>query len=174
MASNSIATRALTYRDPTISAAAEVQLRRNRQRSLDSLVNQAEETSDAATRITQIDRNTADSFRAAQNAADQQNAANQTAEDSDQADQLSLSASGNARYQQSADQEDQSQNDNTVGSEQHQQTATFTTQRIAQENFGIGLHVPPLQPADEAYRRAGAEPPLITEEAGSALFAVAV
>jgi hypothetical protein len=172
MASNSIATRALTYRDPTISAAAEVQLRRNRQRSLDSLVNQAEETSDAATRITQIDRNTADSFRAAQNAADQQSAANQTAEDSDQADQLS--ASGNARYQKSADQEDQSQNDNTVGSEQHQQTATFTTQQIAQENFGIGLHVPPLQPADEAYRRAGAEPPLITEEAGSALFAVAV
>lgn len=174
MASNSLTTRALTYRDPTVTAAAEVQLRRNRQRSLDSLVNQAEETSDAATRVTQIDRNAADSFRAAQNAADQQNASNQTAEDSDQADQLSLSASGKARYQQPSAQDDQGQNDNTTDTEQHQQTATFTTQQIAQEHLGIGLHMPPLQPADEAYRRAGAEPPLVTEEADSTLFALAV
>jgi hypothetical protein len=174
MASNSLTTRALTYRDPTVTAAAEVQLRRNRQRSLDSVVNQAEETSDAATRVTQIDRNAADSFRAAQNAADQQNASNQTAEDSDQADQLSLSASGKARYQQSSAQDDQGQNDNTTDTEQHQQTATFTTQQIAQEHLGIGLHTPPLQPADEAYRRAGAEPPLVTEEAKPTLFAVAV
>ena len=174
MASDSLTTRALTYRDPTVTAAAEAQLRRNRQRSLDSLVNQAEETSDAATRVTQIDRNAADSFRTAQNAADQQNAPNQTAEDSDQADQLSLAASGNTRYRQDSVQDDPAQNDNADDAGQPQQTATFTTQQIAQEHLGIGLHMLPLRPADEAYRRAGAEPPLVTEDADPTLFAVAV
>ena len=38
--------------------------------------------------------------------------------------------------------------------------ATFLAQLISQEQLGQGLHAPPLQAADIAYRRAGGEPTL--------------
>jgi hypothetical protein len=38
--------------------------------------------------------------------------------------------------------------------------ATFLAQLISQEQLGQGLHAPPLQAADVAYRRAGGEPRL--------------
>lgn len=38
--------------------------------------------------------------------------------------------------------------------------ATFLAQLISQEQLGQGLHAPPLQAADIAYRRAGGEPRL--------------
>jgi len=174
MANTSLTTRALTYRDPTVSAAAEVQLRRSRQRSLDSLVDQAEQTSDAATRVTQLDRHKADTFRAAQDAADQATGEHNTAIDSQTDPDVALSGSAGTRNQQRAVQDEDQTSGETADTEQPQPTATFTTQQIAQEQLGIGLHMPPLQPADEAYRRAGAEPPLVTERVNPALFAVAV
>jgi hypothetical protein len=52
--------------------------------------------------------------------------------------------------------------------------APYATQVLAQEYLGDGLYIPPLQPADEAYRRAGAEPPLISENAASSVMRFAV
>jgi hypothetical protein len=172
MANTSITTKALTYRDPTVSAAAAVQLRRNRQQSFDALVNQAEQTSDAASRITQLDRNKADSFQAAQDAADQTAEENSTTQN--RRDAVSLSASTDTDGHQPAVNDDDQEQSETAETGQSHQTAAFSAQQIAQEQLGIGLHLPPLQPADEAYRRAGAEPPLVTEDAASTLFAVAV
>jgi hypothetical protein len=173
MADSNITTRALTYRDPTVSAAAEVQLRRNRQRSLDALVDQAEQTSSSAERVAQLDRNREDSFRTAKNAADQQtddsNAAAQ--QQTDETSTALTSFAGNLRQALQGNQQD---TEESGRAEAGQPTVAFTAQQIAQEQLGGGLHVPPLQPADEAYRRAGAEPPLVTEQASPTVLAVAV
>lgn len=167
MADTIISTRALTYRDPTISAAAEIQLRRNRQRSFDALVDQAQRTADAAAQVSDLEQSRADGFRAAKDAADQSNSAAEQ-----QTEQAALAGS-RAGVQTDNPAAAQGSGD-TTGTAQTQPTVTFTTQQIAQEQLGTGLHVPPLQPADEAYRRAGAEPPLPSEDSQPSLFALAV
>ncbi|HVJ35140.1 MAG TPA: hypothetical protein VND94_18665 [Terriglobia bacterium] len=171
MADTTISTRALTYRDPTVSAAAEIQLRRNRQRSFDALVDQAQRTADAAAQVSSLEQGRADGFRAAKEAADQQaDQSNSAAEQ--QTEQAALAG---ARTGTEADNPGEAQGSgDTTGTAQTQPTVTFTAQQIAQEQLGVGLHVPPLQPADEAYRRAGAEPPLPSEDSQPSLFALAV
>ncbi|HVJ40316.1 MAG TPA: hypothetical protein VM639_02415 [Dongiaceae bacterium] len=172
MADTTVSNRALTYRDPTISAAAEVQLRRNRQRSLDALVDQAQRTADTTSRVSTLEQSRADSFRAAKEAADQQADQSNTAADQ-QTEQAALAGSRTGSQPDNApDAQGTGETATTTG--QTQPTVTFTTQQIAQEQLGIGLHVPPLQPADEAYRRAGAEPPLPSEASQPSLFALAV
>lgn len=167
--------RALTYRDPTVSAAAEVQLRRNRQQSFDRLVDQAQQTTAASAKLAQINQDKADTFRSAQDAADQNVADQGKSTAKRQTDQSLLSGSNGASDQQQTQVSDgQDQVEGTNHGAATQPTATFSTQQIAQEQLSVGLHVPPLQPADEAYRRAGAEPPLVTENADPILLAVAV
>lgn len=162
--------RALTYRDPTVSAAAALQLRRNRQQSLDALAEQAQQTADSAARVSKVFQNQAESYRAAQEAADQPDG-NRTIDQ--QAEHSAFAAAPQAGTQPESGAEQQSDSQ-PEAAEQGQPTAAFTAQQIAQEQLGLGLHVPPLQPADEAYRRAGAEPPLQSEASPSSLFAVAV
>lgn len=175
MADTSITTRALTYRDPTVSAAADVQLRRNRQQSFERLVDQAQQTTAASAKLAQINQDKADTFRSAQDAADQHVADEGKSTAKRQTDQALLSESNGASDQQQANvSETQGQIEGTSHNTSTQPTATFSTQQIAQEHLSVGLHVPPLQPADEAYRRAGAEPPLTTENANPILLAVAV
>jgi len=171
MADTIISTRALTYRDPTISAAAEIQLRRNRQRSFDALVDQAQRTADAAAQVSDLEQSRADGFRAAKDAADQQ--ADQSNSAAEQQTEQAALAGSRAGVQTDNPAAAQGSGD-TTGTAQTQPTVTFTTQQIAQEQLGTGLHVPPLQPADEAYRRAGAEPPLPSEDSQPSLFALAV
>jgi len=176
MADTSITTRTLMYRDPTVAAAAEAQLRRTRQQSFDSLVNQAQKTAEATARA---GGDKGQNFQAAQEAAEQ---ADQTilAEENPiaqrQARRPGLSAAnGTGNQHRKVDEEDGLEETESGQAEASPPAVTFSAQQIAQERLGIGLHVPPLQPADEAYRKAGAEPPLQTEEdVMPSLFALAI
>jgi hypothetical protein len=163
--------RALTYRDPTVTAAAAVQLRRNRQQSLDALAEQAQQTADSASRVSKVFQDRANSYRSAQDAADQANDGNRAIAEQ-QTEQASVSTSSQTGTQSENGVEDQSTGQ--TDTPHTQPTVTFTAQQIAQEQLGAGLHTPPLQPADEAYRRAGAEPPLPSEESQPTFFALAV
>lgn len=171
MADPTISTRTLTYRDPTVSAAQAAQLRRNQQRSFENLIERTQQSSTSAERESQVDRNNRNNnFQAVQDAADQ-TAAEEHITIQRQSKQTSASASRSTTGRQTDIVDDEQVESQALGA---QSTATFTAQRIAQENLGIGLHVPPLKPADEAYRRAGAEPPLQTEIADPSLFALAI
>jgi hypothetical protein len=173
MAETSITTRALTYRDPTVTATAETQLRRNRQRALESLEDQARRTAGIAGDTAQQERSKADSYRAAQDAAD----GNDITARSDRPSEIqSNQTRSNQANTATADEggESTSAQHNVADEGDGQSHAPFTTQVIAQEYMGEGLHVPPLQPADEAYRRAGAEPPLINESSTSGLVSLAI
>ncbi|HWT98276.1 MAG TPA: hypothetical protein VN229_11705 [Terriglobales bacterium] len=163
--------RALTYRDPTVTAAAAVQLRRNRQQSLDALAEQAQQTADSASRVSKVFQDRANSYRSAQDAADQATDGNRSIAEQ-QTDQASVSTSSQTGTQSENGVEEQSTGQTETP--QTQPTVAFSAQQIAQEQLGAGLHTPPLQPADEAYRRAGAEPPLPSEESQPTFFALAV
>ncbi|HVI88901.1 MAG TPA: hypothetical protein VM659_11385 [Dongiaceae bacterium] len=172
MADTSVTTsRALTYRDPTVTAAAALQLRRNRQQSLDALAEQAQQTADSASRVSKVFQDRANSYRGAQEAADQATEGNRSIADQ-QTEQASVSTSSQTGTQTGNGVEEQ--NAGQAETPQTQPTVAFSAQQIAQEQLGAGLHAPPLQPADEAYRRAGAEPPLPSEESQPTFFALAV
>jgi hypothetical protein len=172
MADTSVSnSRALTYRDPTVTAAAALQLRRNRQQTLDALADQAQQTADSASRVSKIFQDRANSYRSAQDAADQA-AGNGQSIAEQQTEQASVSTSSQTGTQAESGVEEQ--NTSQAETPQTQQNVAFSAQQIAQEQLGAGLHTPPLQPADEAYRRAGAEPPLPSEESGPTFFALAV
>jgi len=172
MVDTSIPSRAITYRDPTISAAAEAQLRRNRQQSFERLVDQAQRTTSASVKLAQVNQDLADQFQAAQDAAEQAKADESKTAAKRQSGQARAGASktGDQQFDKAVEQQSTGPLDIVTT----QPAATFSAQQISQEQLGIGLHVPPLQPADEAYRRAGAEPPQETEETASLLMAVAV
>jgi hypothetical protein len=172
MVDTSIPSRAITYRDPTISAAAEAQLRRNRQQSFERLVDQAQRTTSASVKLAQVNQDLADQFQAAQDAAEQAKADESKTAAKRQSGQARAGASKTGDQQ--LDKAVEQQSTGPLDIVTTQPAATFSAQQISQEQLGIGLHVPPLQPADEAYRRAGAEPPLETEETASLLMAVAV
>jgi hypothetical protein len=148
-----------------------LQLRRNRQQTLDALADQAQQTADSASRVSKLFQDRADSYRSAQEAANQATGGNQAIADQ-QADQASVSTSSRAGGQ--GENAVEQQNADQAETPQPQPTVAFTAQQIAQEQLGAGLHTPPLQPADEAYRRAGAEPPLPSEESAPTFFALAV
>lgn len=172
MVETSITSRTLTYRDPTVTAAAEAQqLRRNRQRGLDTLENQAQRTANAAAETAQFEQSKADSYRAAQDAADG-NDPNRSP--SVQGNQPGLNRTATDSTPDDANRPATAQAGNDAAGTDGQSHAPFTTQVIAQEYIGEGLHVPPLQPADEAYRRAGAEPPLIDESRSAGLVSMAI
>jgi len=173
MADTSVAnSRALTYRDPTVTAAAALQLRRNRQQSLDALAEQAQQTADSASRVSKVFQDRANSYRSAQEAADQATEGNHSIADQ-QTEQASVSTSSQTGAHQTGNGVEE-QNAGQTETPQTQPTVAFSAQQIAQEQLGAGLHAPPLQPADEAYRRAGAEPPLPSEESQPTFFALAV
>jgi hypothetical protein len=174
MVDTSIPSRAITYRDPTISAAAEAQLRRNRQQSFERLVDQAQRTTSASVKLAQVNQDLADQFQAAQDAAEQAKADESKTAAKRQSGQARAGAGASKTGDQQLDKAVEQQSAGPVDIVTTQPAATFSAQQISQEQLGIGLHVPPLQPADEAYRRAGAEPPLETEETTSVLMAVAV
>lgn len=172
MADTSVSTsRALTYRDPTVTAAAALQLRRNRQQTLDALAEQAQQTADSASRVSKVFQDRANSYRSAQEAADQATNSGRSIADQ-QTEQASVSTSSQTGTQAETGVEEQ--NTGQTETPQTQTTAAFSAQQISQEQLGAGLHTPPLQPADEAYRRAGAEPPLPSEQSAPTFFAVAV
>ncbi|HEX9447169.1 MAG TPA: hypothetical protein VF920_04290 [Dongiaceae bacterium] len=173
MVDTSITSRALTYRDPTVSAAAEVQLRRNRQQSFERLVDQAQQTTAGSVKLAQVNQDLADRFQAAQEAVDQSKA-DKTKSSAKRPKDQSLASSTGTGDQQQATGTVEPQAESDQGAPAAHPTATFSTQQISQEQLGIGLHVPPLQPADEAYRRAGAEPPLVTEQAAPLMLAFAI
>lgn len=172
MAETTVTSRALTYRDPSITASAEAQLRRNRQRSLGTLEEQAEAAAAGAIETAQREQGRAYSYRAAKESAE--NSDLPRGHTSDRPVEMPLNeAQGN---RQSATRKSTEDASNVIVSDAHDDYSSvpFTTQVIAQEYIGDGLHVPPLQPADEAYRRAGAEPPLIAESATSGLVSLAI
>jgi len=147
-------------------------LRRNRQRSLGTLEEQAEGAAAVAVETAQREQGRAYGYRAAKDAAENSDRPQEHTSERQVETQLN-EAQGN---QQSATQNAAEDTSNVIASDAKDDYSSvpFTTQVIAQEYIGDGLHVPPLQPADEAYRRAGAEPPLVAESATSGLLSLAI
>ncbi|MET1028435.1 MAG: hypothetical protein ABWY00_14805 [Dongiaceae bacterium] len=177
MVETAVTSRALTYRDPSISAAAEAQLRRNRQRSLGVLEEQAQQSAAVANDTAEREQGKAYGYRAAKDAAQNNDRPAENTADRQVEAQLNQAQLNQARgNRQSMGQKTADDVSNVIASDvaDSYSSVPFTTQMIAQEYIGDGLYVPPLQPADEAYRRAGAEPPLIAESATSGLLSLAI
>ncbi|MDY0882420.1 hypothetical protein ACFPL7_22790 [Dongia soli] len=173
-----------TYRDLSVTAAAEAQSRRNRQRALlqeDGPARLATPVEQPAAREQEKS-----SYQAIQDAVGkaQERAAEQEPqflENQDSSHQASKTALAQRSTKQIEARDEEEIGDESDGSledlglaDDESLSAPYAAQVLAQEYLGEGLHIPPLQPADEAYRRAGAEPPLVTEDASPSVMSLAI
>lgn len=175
-----------TYRDLSITAAAEAQSRRSRQRAL-LLQEDGPARLPAPVEQPAASEQEKSSYQAIQDAADKarERAARQApqfleTEDSSHQASKSAMAPRTARQVDARRDDDETEDEGEEAledfglAEDDSLSAPYATQVLAQEYLGEGLHIPPLQPADEAYRRAGAEPPLVTEDASATVMSLAI
>ncbi|TXH38685.1 MAG: hypothetical protein E6Q98_02430 [Rhodospirillaceae bacterium] len=173
-----------TYRDLSVTAAAEAQSRRSRQRAL--LQEDGPARLPAPVEQPAASDQEKPSYQAVQDAIDKarERAAQQAPQFLDTEDS-SHQAGKSAMAQRTAKQVDARDNDAAENegeeppegfglAEDESLRAPYAAQVLAQEYLSAGLHIPPLQPADEAYRRAGAEPPLVTEDASASVMSLAI
>jgi len=173
-----------TYRDLSVTAAAEAQSRRSRQRAL--LQEDGPARLPASVEPPAASDQEKSNYQAIQDAIDQarEQAARQEPQLPDTEDS-SHQAGKSALAQRMARPADARDDDEAEGggdespeafglAEDDSLRAPYAAQVLAQEYLSAGLHIPPLQPADEAYRRAGAEPPLVTEDASASVMSLAI
>lgn len=173
-----------TYRDLSVTAAAEAQSRRSRQRTL--LQEDGPARLPASVEQPAASDQEKSSYQAVQDAIDKarERAAQQASQFPDTEDS-SHQAGKSAMAQRTAKQVDARDDDAAEDeskespegfslAEDESLRAPYAAQVLAQEYLSAGLHIPPLQPADEAYRRAGAEPPLVTEDASASVMSLAI
>jgi hypothetical protein len=173
-----------TYRDLSVTAAAEAQSRRSRQRAL--LQEDGPARLPAPVEPPAASDQEKSSYQAVQDAIDKaRERAAQQASQLPETEDSSHQAGKSAMAQRTARQVDPRDDDEAEGDgddslenfslgEDESLRAPYAAQVLAQEYLSAGLHIPPLQPADEAYRRAGAEPPLATEDASASVMRLAV